>query len=116
MSKSLAVDPLTNDLFLGTDGNLAQTRDLAAVLQAAQHAAQTQLGEMIYAVDQGVPNFDTIWNGAPNLSQFDAFLRRAILAVGGVRQVLEVDVRTERNTLNYRAVIQTVYGTAVLNG
>lgn len=112
---SLAVNA-QNDLHLGADGNLARTSDLDAVMQAAQHAAQTMLGEMIYAVDRGVPNFEVVWNGSPNLPQFDAFLRRAILSVDGVQQIQELTVSRAANTLTYRAVIQTVYGTAVLNG
>lgn len=115
MSLMLAVNA-RNDLYLGNDGNLARNTDLAGISQAAQHAAQTQLGEMIYAADQGVPNFDVVWNGSPNLSQFDAFLRRAILAVDGVQQILDLDVSASGHSLSYRVVIQTVFGTAVLNG
>lgn len=85
-------------------------------MQAAQHAAQTQLGEMIYSTDAGVPNFDTVWNGSPNLSQFDAFLRRALLAVDGVQQIQALDISKSGGVLSYRVTIQTVFGTAVLNG
>jgi hypothetical protein len=115
MSLMLAVNS-KNDLYLGADGNLARSADITAIMQAAQHAAQTQLGEMIYATDQGIPNFDIVWNGSPNRSQFDAFLRRALLAVDGVQQIRELDISAAGNVLSYRAVIQTVFGTAVLNG
>jgi hypothetical protein len=115
LSLMLAVNA-RNDLYLSSDGNLARNTDLDAIMQAAQHAAQTQLGEMIYATDAGVPNFDTVWSGSPNLSQFDAFLRRAILGVDGVQQILDLDVTLADNALRYRVVIQTVFGTAVLNG
>jgi hypothetical protein len=115
MSLTLAVNE-RNDLFVGADGNLARASDLAAIMQAAQHAAQTQLGEMIYAADQGVPNFEVVWNGTPNRSQFDAFLRRAILSVDGVQQIQQLDISSSGNGLSYRAVIQTVFGMAVLNG
>jgi hypothetical protein len=115
MSLMLAVNA-NNDLYLASDGNLARSADLAAIVQAAEHAAKTQLGEMIYATDQGVPNFDTVWNGAAKVSQFDAFLRRALLAVDGVQQIQQLDISTAGNELSYRVVIQTIFGTAVLNG
>lgn len=115
MSLTLAVND-RNDIFVATDGNLARHSDIAAVMQAAQHAAQTILAEMIYATDQGVPYLDIVWNGTPNLSQFDAFLRVAILGVDGVQQILALDVRAQGGEVNYSATIQTVYGTAILNG
>lgn len=112
---SLAVNA-AQDLFVGPDGALATTTDLAAVMQAAQHAAQTLLGEMIYATDAGIPYFDVVWNGNPNLAQFEAYLRRAILAVEGVTRITDLSVTPAGNTLTYRATIQTVYGTGTLNG
>lgn len=115
MSLCFAVDG-KNDLYLGADGNLAQTRDLDAIMQAAQHAAQTMLGEMQYATDQGLPNFETVWNGSPNLPQFAAYLRRAVLAVEGVQQITDLSVTTSDGVLRYGVTIQTLYGTAVLSG
>ena len=71
MTRTLAADD-NNDIFISTDGSLAIATGLQATLQAAQQAAQTQLAEMEYAVDKGVPNFAVVWNGSANLSQFDA--------------------------------------------
>ena len=114
MSKCLAVDE-NNDLFLRPDGLLAVNEDLASVMQSAQHAAQAQLGEMVLAIDQGVPNFQTIWESAANVAQFQAYLRRALLQVVGVIEVRELDTRVADNTLFYTATIVTIYGTGVLN-
>jgi len=115
MTLVLAVDA-NNDLYVGANGSLATASQLQAVLQAAQQAAQTQLGEMIYAVDQGVPGFETVWNGAPNLAQFDAFLRRTLLAVPDVTGVESVEIARRNNVLSYVARIQTSFGPGVLNG
>jgi hypothetical protein len=106
----------SNDLYVGPDGSLATAEGLFAVMQACQQAAQTQLGEMIYAVDQGVPNFTTIWNGSPNLAQFDAFLRRALLAVPDVTGVESLEIDRSGNTVSYVARIQTSFGTGAING
>lgn len=115
MTRSLAVDD-KNDIYLGPDGNLALVSDLEATLQQAQQAAQTQLGEMEYATDQGVPNFETVWVGAKNISQFDAYLRRAILGVEHVTGITDLTISTAGNAISYKATIETDYGPGVLNG
>ena len=115
MTKTFAVDA-NNDIYLGTDGSLAIATDLQATLQAAQQAAQTQAAEMEYATDQGIPNFAVVWNGAPNISQFDAALRRALLAVAHVVGVRDLSITTANNTLSYEVTIDTDYGTGTVNG
>lgn len=114
MSRVIAVDS-NNDLYIGPDGSLALSNGIQAVLQAAQQAAQTQLAEMIYAVDQGLPNFESVWNGAANIAQFEAYLRRTILAVDGVIGVQDLETVTGDNLLSYRVTIETIYGPGVLN-
>lgn len=115
MSTSLAVDA-NNDLFIGTGGALAVVSGLASTLQACEHAARTLQGEMIYAVDQGIPYFAVAWNGSPNRVQFEAFLRRALLAVAGVSEVTALSSRAEGGTLSYSATIQTIYGVGAISG
>lgn len=112
---ALSVDA-NNDLYLLADGNLALARDLAACIQACAQAVKAQAGEMIYAIDQGVPNFRTIWNGAPNLLQFEAAVRRALLAVPGVTSVAALTSRLDGERVVYSATIQTIYGVGSLNG
>ena len=114
MTRTFSADG-NNDLYLGPDGALAIVADKEAVMQAAQQAAQTQLGEMIYAVDQGLPNFGAVWNGAPNLSQFEAYLRRTILAVAHVVGIQSLTITARDNTLFYVAEIETDYGPGVLS-
>ncbi len=115
MSRVFSVDS-NNDLYIGPDGSLALADGIAAVMQAAQQAAQTQVGEMIFAIDQGMPNFATVWNGAPNVAQFDAALRRTLLAVEGVTGVPALSVETGGGAVSYRATIQTIYGLGAING
>lgn len=113
MTKMLAVDD-NNDLFIRGSGLLALNSDLDAVMQAAQHAAQAQLGEMILAIDQGVPNFQTIWESATNVAQFQAYLRRAIMSVDGVIEVRDLETEVRDNVIFYAATIVTIYGSGVL--
>jgi len=115
MTRVIAVDS-NNDIYIGPDGSLAMATALEAVMQAAQQAAQTQFAEMIYAVDQGVPNFAAVWEGAANVSQFEAALRRTLLAVAHVTGISELSTEISNNKLSYAATIETDYGQGVLNG
>lgn len=115
MTRTLAVDT-NNDIFIGIDGSLSIAAARDAVLQACAQAAKAQLGEMIYAIDQGLPNFEAVWNGAPNLNQFEAYLRRNIEAVTDVTGVDSVTITSAAGVLSYVAVIKTIYGPGLLNG
>lgn len=115
MTRVLAVDS-NNDIYISATGSLATATALTATMQAVQQAVQAQLGEMMYAVDQGVPSFQTVWNGAPNRSQFEAYLRRTILAVPNVTGIESLTISRANNKLSYVAIIQTIYGPGVLNG
>ena len=103
-----------NDIYLDPLGNIAFAYDLTAILQQCQQAAQTLLGEMVYNVNEGIPYYQVLWIGIPNVTQFTAALRRAFLAVGGVVEVVSLITSQVDNTLSYSAVIRTVYGTSPL--
>lgn len=115
MTRSLAVDG-DNDIFVGADGALAMTTGRDAVLQCCEHAAKTQLGEMIYAADEGLPNFAAVWNGAPNLPLWESYLRRSLRAVPDVVSVVSVALDSAAGVLTYEATIQTIYGTGAISG
>jgi hypothetical protein len=105
-----------NDLYIGPDGNLAIFTGIEAVLNNCATAAKAQLGEMIFAVDQGIPNFQTIWVGNPNIPQFESALRTTLLGVDGVIEILDLDVQISNNILTYIAVINTIYGRGTFSG
>lgn len=115
MTRTLAVDT-NNDIFVGGDGNLSIAVGIDAVMFACQQAVQTMLGEMVFAVDEGMPNFDAVWNGSPNVIQFEAYLRRTILAVPDVTNVDSVTIDATGEALVYAAVIRTIYGVGAING
>jgi hypothetical protein len=113
MTKCFAVN-VNNDIYIGRDGNLAINQNLAALMQACAHAAKAQLGEMMLAADEGVPNFETIWSDATNVAQFEAYVRRQISKVEGVIEVREFSVEIADNKAIYSATIVSIYGTEVL--
>lgn len=115
MSITLAVNA-NNDLFIDKAGNLAIARDIQSTLQSAQQAAQTQLGEMQYHVDRGIPNFAVIWNGHPSVAQFEAALRRELMKVTDVLDVPQLTTSLQGDRVVYSATIKTTFGTAPLNG
>lgn len=115
MSKIFAVNA-NNDLYLGTDGNLAVVTGITAVMQECQQAAQTRLGEMVLNIDLGVPYFEYVFNGVPNYAQFQAALRTAFLSVDNVTDVKTLNIVQDGDNLRYTAEIQTTFGNGVISG
>lgn len=105
-----------NDIYLDAQGNLAMAVDIDAVSNACKNAALAQLGEMIYAINDGLPNFQTIWKGTPNFVLWNAYLRRTLSAVPGVNRVESVLIRQDGDIMRYTAVIITDFGTRQING
>lgn len=105
-----------NDLFLNRTGNIAISTDLLATIQACEHIAKAQLLEMVLSQERGIPNFETIWNGRPNVAQFEAYLRTNLLTVDGVTDIVSLETQVSNNVLTYIATIQTIYGLGTVNG
>lgn len=105
-----------NDLYLNSDGNISVSYDLQAVLEGCAQAAQTLLDELIFNINQGIPYFQTLWIGVPNIQQFNAALRTAFLNVPNVIEVISLITSQVDNQLNYSAVIQTAYGPSGVTG
>ena len=113
--KSLASNR-RNDLVIGADGRLSVVTGAAAIEVVARSHMQTRRGEMIHAVQDGIP-FDLVAFGAsPNLSQFEAFARRSLSAITGVREVVSFEARLDGDTLTYSATLRTDYGETTING
>jgi len=115
MTKSFALDA-NHDLYLDGGDLLATVTALGAVLQNCDTAAKTLLGEMVLAANQGVPYFQSVWVGQPNIAVFETSMRQRLGAVEGVTAIVELTTRQEGNVLKYVATIATVYGEAVLDG
>lgn len=105
-----------NDIYIGPDGNLVLISGINAILQACEQAAKTQLGEMVLETNQGIPNFQTVWVGTPNLQQWEAALRLALQNVPGVIGIKSIAFSTQNGVLSYNAVIETDEGIGAING
>lgn len=107
------------DIYLDAEGNISISYDKEAVLEACAQAARTLLGEMIFDTETGIPFFQTVWVGKPNIQQYTAALRSAFLAVAGGNVVTDVtSLITSQNEdiLYYSAVIKTIYGIGTITG
>jgi hypothetical protein len=106
-----------NDLYIDDMRNIAISTDLQACLEACESVASTMLGEQIYAQDEGVPNFQALWNGVPNFQQAEVAIRNAIESVENVEKILEFDYLNEGDEFRYNALIKTAFGVGkVYNG
>ncbi len=112
-----------NDIYLDQYGNISLSFDQECLLQECSQVARTLLGEMIFNTDLGVPYFETVWEGVPNIAQFTASLRQSFLNVAGVIEVVSLTTERDKNTklntpyndtLTYTAIIRTIYGTGVV--
>lgn len=113
MTRTFATNE-NNDLFLDDSGNLALAFDRDAVLENCAHAMQTILGECVLDLPRGLPNFEAVWNGQPNLAQYNLAARLALSEVAGVLAVLSFESAQVGDTLQYRAQIQTIFGVGVI--
>lgn len=115
MTRLFAVDE-NNDIYIAKNGRLAMADGLPAVLQNIEHAVKARLSEMVLAVDRGIPFFETIWNGSPNIGQYDAALRVAVLRVEGVLRIDSISFNRNGSSITYTMVVETIYGGVVSNG
>ena len=105
-----------NDIYLDMQGNIAMSFDQDAILEECAQVARTILGEMIFNTALGIPYFETVWIGVPNIAQFTSSLRQAFLNVNGVIEVISLITSQEVDTLIYTAIIRTTFGVGTLNG
>lgn len=105
-----------NDVYMDTTNNIAMATGIIAVEQAAQTASLAQLGEMILFTLSGMPSFQSIWVGTPNMGLYQAALVAAIQNIFGVVSVTSIEISTKGDVMSYTAEIETIYGSTVING
>lgn len=115
MTTTFATDA-NNDLFLGVSGNIVVVSGLLAVEDACATATKAQLGEMVLSTELGMPNFQLIWVGTPNVALYETFLRNILEGIPGVMQVTGLTTIVQDNTLSYVANITTQFGETTING
>ncbi len=87
-----------------------------AVVGACETISQAQLGEMVLTTTQGIPNFQTVWIGVPNLKIWQSYLQNTLQNVAGVNKVTNFTFSAQNNILSYIADIETIFGTTTISG
>lgn len=111
--KTLAID--TNNDLVVKNNNLSISTDIQAVLYTCEHIVKAQYGEMIYAIDRGIPYNLLAWDRQPNFIQLEAFIRRAILTVPEVTSITDLGIQIANHSIKYSITINTTYGIGVLD-
>jgi hypothetical protein len=105
-------DPITNDIFL-TSNQLTMATGVQAISDVAKAKLEAQLREMVLQWDQGMPTFDTVFQGN-NLQQYVAVGIERLSQISGVTQVVSFNANFVSGQMVYTAVIQTVYSPQLL--
>lgn len=101
------IDPATGDQAILTGA--------PAVGQLCKSRIESQRGEMIYAMSDGMPMFATVFDQF-NPQQFEAAARLIILATQYVIAIVSFSMYRNGNVLNYSAEITTQYGNTSISG
>jgi len=112
--KTLSVNE-SNDIFT-KNGLLVIADGVEALRQQCTQIMSTVRGEMQYAIDRGIPYYQTLWTGSPNVLAFEAAARDALLSLAGVTGIDSFSARLQDNVLTYSVSINTIYGATVING
>lgn len=115
MTRTFGIDA-NGDLVLDDGGGLAVLSGLRAVLQNCETAARTLLNEMVLAQGEGLPYFEAVFTGRPNVAVFETALRVRLLAVADVRGILTLTTRLSGDRFSYSATIRTAYGEGEISG
>lgn len=94
----LAIDPVTNDLFLASDGNLATVTDAEAVGQHAKQRLSTFQGEWVYDTTAGVPWLSQILGKGYDPALAESVVKAELLDTDGVEEITSFSVGFEKGT------------------
>ena len=113
MTQSIAL--LAND-DIGTVRGLIQFKTgIDACVQNCRTAMLAQQGEMIYAMDSGLPTRATVWDNY-NPQLFEAAARSVLKSVQDVTGILSFTQSLNNGTLGYSVEISTIYGNTTVAG
>jgi hypothetical protein len=110
MTQTILTTAATNDLYLDPSGNLALGTGVAAVQQACQNVSRASLGEEVLSINNGIPFFQVVFVGVPNIQIFEAYLRSALLTVPSVVEIQNLTTAIAGGTLSYTVTVETQYG------
>ena len=114
MRTNFAIDDNNGFLIVEDQAVLLEGKEAIAVNCTTE--AQTLLGENPYFQENGMPNFETVWQGSPNIPAFESALRDILVSIIGVFNANNFSYTLENNILDYSIDIQTLVGTTTITG
>lgn len=107
-----------NDFEIGQDGNLRFVSGQAAIQQLAKDYLEVYKNELYFQQGEGLPYFENIFTGSPNIYLFEKALRSRILSIPGVNRIETLEIKrkeTNINALEFYLTLQTDSGTITVN-
>jgi endoglucanase Acf2 len=104
----------SNDIYVNPSGNIQVDTALQALVDICLNVSKALLGEMVLTVNNGLPYFQAVFTGVPNLAVFQTYLINALNGIDGVNSVQNVNMSLDDNVLSFTATISTIYGPTTL--
>ena len=104
----------SNDIYINASGNLAVDENLAALEDICRNVSKALLGEEVLTTGNGIPYFQSVFNGTPNIANFQNYLTSQLNGVEGVNAVTNISISIADNTLTFVATIDTIYGPSTI--
>lgn len=100
----------SNDIYLNASGNLQLDQNIAALQDICVNVSRALLGEEVLTTGNGIPYFQSVFNGTPNIANFQNYLTTQLNGISGVNAVTNIAISVANNTLTFTATIDTIYG------
>lgn len=111
---TLGVDS-TNSIHLNNLYSLVILSGKEALAQTLGQISKSQLGEMPYNQQEGIPYMDTVFQQR-DFILFETAMRAAFLNHPEVNYVISFDMSQDGDQFNYTAQVDSIYGTITVNG
>lgn len=105
-----------NDIYLDGSNNLAMKEDINAIGDIFLNKARTNLGELQFNSNIGIPYFSLIFTSNPNLRIWQKLLEDTALSINGVEEITDFQKEINQNLLTYSITIKTQFGRTIING
>lgn len=105
-----------NDIYLDGNNNIAMKKDINAIADIVLNKVRTNLGELQFNIDLGIPYFTTIFTSTPNFDLWQKFVEDSALSLNNVTEIVDFNKTIQNNTLTYSMTINTNLGVITVNG
>jgi hypothetical protein len=105
-----------NDIFIDGYNNIAMSEDIQAVSNIVLNKVRTNLGELQFNSNIGVPYFTTIFCSSPNFALWQKFVEDSALSLDNVTEIVQFETELNKNKLSYTMTIKTDFGSIAING